>query len=274
MIKILRSLQLLSLLLVIAITIISCRQLKVNAPDDSKKASRKAELALIDKRLGAEQDSIIYWHEHREIDNADNNLEAANAKFEAVLLEALNKYHELLDYDFKFLDKPVTSPNKKLSAYSWDTQMGGTMRDYQTIFQYQVKDGTKAENFTDIGEDGEVYLCTDIFSIVTKYGIVYMPVTFMTESSLYYYNSVKFLVIKDNKLIPINLIKSDEDMQDNVGVEYINYYGQERTNIPEKLIEFDSKNQILKIVRTDDKQNIINAYDLYKFNGTYFENQK
>jgi len=260
--------------LLIAVTIISCRQLKVNTPDDSKNASRKAELALIDKRLSEEYDSIKYWGEHKDVDDWSDKLEAANAKFEADLLAVLNQYTSSLFHDLNFLATTVTSPDKKLSAYSWDTQMGGTMRDFQTIFQYQVKDGIKAEKFTGIGENEEVYICTEIFSIETMNGIVYMPVTFMTLTSLYNYTSVKFLIIKDNKLIPINLINSDEDMQDNVGVEYINYYSEDRTNIPEKLIDFDSKNQILKIVRTDDKQNVINSFDNYKFNGAYFERQE
>src|SRR5687767_2893590 len=72
-----------------------------------------------------------------------DSLEIINFRFKENLFSALNDIPETLDHDFTCLKDHIgitSSPDKNLRAYSWNTRMGGTMRDFQTIFQYEGSD--------------------------------------------------------------------------------------------------------------------------------------
>jgi len=238
------------------------------------------DFAALDKKLTAEFDSIYYWYDRRYVNDSLDDLaysrfEAANEIFLNHLQQVLNQ-PGAIDYNFKLLDEKVTitaSDDKKLRAFSWDTYMGGTMKDLRTVFQYKTLEGaaTKIFMFTENNreEEPEMMHCLEIFSLETKNGTVYMPHTFMTESSKYYMETVKFLRIEGAALNPVALIKTDEGLTDEYGIEYIAYYGEEGK--PEKVVDYDPKKRILNLVQTDDELNVLNTFDRYAFNGTYFE---
>ncbi|RYD93832.1 MAG: hypothetical protein EOP54_18540 [Sphingobacteriales bacterium] len=255
-------------------TAIAAAPLQSTAPQD---------FAALDKKLTAQFDSIYYWYDRSYVNDSLDDLaygrfEAANEVFLNHLQQVLNQ-PGALDYNFKLLDEKITivaSGDKKLRAFSWDTYMGGTMKDLRTVFQYKTPDGaaTKIFTFTENNRDEEPELmhCLEIFSLETKSGMVYIPHTFMTESSKYYMETVKFLRIEGAALNPVALIKTDEGLTDEYGLEYIAYHGEEGK--PEKVIDYDPKKRVLSFVKTDDEPNVLNAFDHYAFNGAYFEKIK
>jgi hypothetical protein len=239
-------------------------------------------LAMADKRLAMESDSVDYWYMRYRQDYKDTiaygRFEFFSQSFDTDLLQVLNMPGSV-DYDFKELGQRITitaSADKKLRAFSWDTYMGGTMKDLKTVFQYKTPSGSKTKIFmyTEDGADAdpELMQCLEIFSIETKSGMVYIPHTFMTESSLYHYQTVKFLKIEGEELQYTSLLNLDRELVYSHGVEYIAYYNDESK--PKNPIEYDSKRKILSFVKTDDKQNVTNSFDRYRFNGKYFEKEK
>jgi len=249
----------------------------------SQPSSALPDFAALDNKLTAEFDSIHYWYDRRYVNDdldtvAYNHFEAANEVFLNHLQQVLNQ-HGAIDYTFKLLDDKITitaSADKKLRAFSWDTYMGGTMRDLRTVFQYKTTEGaaTKIFTYTENGGDEEPELlhCLEIFSLETNNGMVYMPHTFMPESSKYYLETVKFLKIEGNALNSVALIKTEDGLLDEHGLEYIAFW--DKDNNPGKVITYDAKKQRFSFVKTDDQQNVLNRFDRYAFNGTYFEKIK
>jgi len=227
------------------------------------------DMTTIDKKLAADFEKVNRMFQQEKID--DDSLEVANIVFETNLLKVLNDFPESLEYHFPKLSRElgiVSSPDKKLRAYSWNTNMGGTMKDFQTIFQYRDDNIVKAQLFTGEIGDEEIYYCTDIFQVKTRKGIVYMPLTFMTGTSKYHYQAVKFFKIDNGALNSASILVTEDGKVNEYGVDYIVYWNE--ADKPDKVIDYDPKEKILKFALTDDQQNVLNTFDYYKFDGENF----
>ncbi|KGO81970.1 hypothetical protein Q763_06800 [Flavobacterium beibuense F44-8] len=239
----------------------------------SYSALQAQSLEEINKQLESDIKQINYWYYEASANSKYDSLEAANIQFEKHLLKVLNNNPETLYHNFDTIIHTVSSPDKKLRAYSWDTNMGGTMRDFQTVFQYQTKNGVKAEKLT--GKDNEpedaIYWCNAIHSFKTKQQTIYIAVIYAKLSSIYSYTTVLFFTTENDSLTEIpSLIETDEN-GDTPGIEYNFLSTIDNPNAPDELIDFDPKKFILRFAKTDDDGNVTNSFNSYKFNGEYFK---
>ena len=92
-------------------------------------------------------------------------------------LERAGKRLDVLHYAFPNLKKRMavaTSCDGKLRIYSWDLETGGTMHDFECVYQYQGNSGTvRTWSASDDPESAGGYY-TEMFQVDTKNGPIYL----------------------------------------------------------------------------------------------------
>ncbi len=103
----------------------------------------------IDKHMSAMLDKITYWAEYNGNDDkisASDSLSDQDDKLSKYLQKVSLKYPQTIKAQFTQAAKSglsiVTSDDHKVRFYSWDTHLGGTMRNYADRVQYQTTKGT------------------------------------------------------------------------------------------------------------------------------------
>ncbi len=209
-------------------------------------------------------------------------LEAENEAMQKALL----KYGiraDVLRYAFPKLAKKIfitTSRDRKLRAYSWDTNEGGTMHDYVTVFQFQGANGKAnvwSESYSQDMEDrGAGTFVTQIFQTDMTHQPIYLVVdTFIGSTSLSA-QGIQAFRIKGNKLDrEVKVIKTDEGITDSIRFEYDFFSVVDHPERPIKLFYFDEAKRSFRfpVVIEDAKTpqgRVTNRFITYHFNGKYF----
>lgn len=208
----------------------------------------------------------------------EGKLNEANEALEAKLLK-YGKMPATLTYKFPKLTKQMhitTSGDGRFRVYSWDRGDGGTMHDYARIYQYKGADSkvyTKREwNEEDGGVGSSVY---DIFSVMTKGGMVYIVCSTSIGDRSDHYQSADLFQIAGGKLnANIELIKTKSGLTNTLGFEY-NPFSIVDRNGSYNLITFDKKTNTLKIpVVIEDEEypngKVTGKTISYRFDGAYF----
>lgn len=201
-------------------------------------------------------------------DNANKNLRDTLVRYGNRL--------DILRFAFPKLKNQMfvtTSRDGKLRIYSWDLETGGTMHDYDNVFQYQGADG-KVYTWAPAGDDesgGAFY--TQIFQVSAKAGPIYLANSlFIAEGSLHG-QSIEALQINGDKLDPKpKLIRTGSGLQNSIDFSYDPFSGKADT---EDLVHFDPVKQEFRFpVVIEDKEHengrITNRFITYRFNGQYF----
>jgi hypothetical protein len=216
----------------------------------------------------------IYGGEYEE-----KKLSNAQEVFEKQLLE-FTKVRSTLNYKFRELDKLmfiVTSEDGSFRNYSWDLQDGGTMHRFARVYQYQGADGKVYSRLEDTPEVGiGPGFVTDIFTLNTKTGKVYIVCSTFISSSKLISQSADLYKIEGKKLNDkVKLIKTRSGLTNRLSFEYDNFSVIDRENRPTKLISFDEETGVLKIpvVAKDTEYpdgRVTDQFISYRFDGTYF----
>lgn len=211
----------------------------------------------------------------------EEKLTETNDAFEKKLLK-YTKTASTLVYKFGALGRLMhiaTSDDGKFRIYSWDMENGGTMHDYARVYQYKGADGkvySRGESETEDEEGGGGSFVTDVFTLGTKAGAVYIVCSTSIGSNIDHYQSADLYKIDgtaiDNK---VKLIKTRSGLTSTLGFEYNFFSVADREERPIRLISFDKKTNTLKIpVVVEDKEfpigKVTNRTISYKFDGTYF----
>jgi hypothetical protein len=209
----------------------------------------------------------------------EDKLSKAQDVFEEKLLK-YTKIASTLSYKFAALDEDMyiaTSDDGKFRIYSWDLEDGGTMHDFDRVYQYQGADGkvySKTDEPTEEGGGGG--FVTDIFTLDTKNDKVYIVCATFIGSTSDNYQSADLYKIEGDKLDDkVNLIKTKSGLTNTLGFEYNFFSVVDREERPVRLISFDKKTKTLKIpVVIEDKEfpngRVTKKFISYQFNGTYF----
>lgn len=209
----------------------------------------------------------------------EDKLSKAQNTFQEKLLK-YTKTASTLSYKFAALAEEMhiaTSDDGKFRIYSWDLEDGGTMHDYASVYQYQGADGkvySKTDEPSEEGDGGG--FVTDIFTLDTKDGKVYIVCSTFIGSSKDRYQSADLYKIDGAKLDDkVKLIKTKTGLTNSLGFEYDFFSVVDRTERPVKLISFDKKTKTLKIpVVVEDKEfaggRVTKKFISYKFDGKYF----
>jgi len=223
---------------------------------------------------------IDYWSSRKYRDDvaADDSLYLANQTFGKKLKHYAEKYSFTASMTFKSLKTEgveiATSANGRLRIYSWNTQLGGTMRRYGNVFQYNTADGYKADLIVYNEQDIGTYF-SKIYTVKAGQKIYYLGFSTAILSSAYYTDVMAVFAIEDGRLKKdIKIIKTDKGLTDNLFAEYDFSAAVNRDVRNTPRLSFDRKSKTIHLPLILENQKITGKYVDYKFNGSYFEKVK
>lgn len=211
--------------------------------------------------------------------NYDENLiEKAQTDFKNTLLKYV-KNAETLKYSFPKLRERIfiqTSADGKFRVYSWDTEDGGTMHNFDEIYQYRADNGKVFVKSRADGENEGASFVAKIYQLNTKDGAVYLTINSSIASTQDAAQSVNALKIVGDKLDDtVKIFKTKEGFTNTIGFAYNFFSVMERPERPILLISFDAKTNILKIPVVIENEKYPNGevtsrFINYKFDGKNF----
>lgn len=224
---------------------------------------KEQELIRVNQKISdfyhGDSDSLVYY----------SNL------FSSELHAVIARYGGTLEYSFKALiDERAcyvkTSKDGLFRIYSWDSQLGGTMRFFNVLYQYKIGTSTKTQ-LMQLEEGDPAWYCSDIFSLKTKKTTYYLAITNSIYSSKDISQSIKAFQISGKGLNDsILLMKTDSGLANSLSLSYDFFSVVDRPERPVAVIKYGSKKKIISVSETNDKDEIIPGYKQYVFNGNYF----
>lgn len=206
----------------------------------------------------------------------NDSLEAQSDLFSSKLLSYISKNPATLNYSFQALkDSNVveiaTSADSLFRIYSWDTWLGGTMHDFENIYQY--KSGGKVRFLhPKTREDDPVAFYSEIFTIKTGNKTWYMVIGNTISSTKDLGQFVKALTIENNSVNDTaKLFRTKTKFLNEIYVVYDFLSVADRPARPVKLIKYDSDKKIVYIPVVKEDGKVTDRFILYQFNGRYFE---
>lgn len=164
----------------------------------------------------------------------------------------------------------VTSTDKKFRAFSWDSNIGGTMHEFSNSIQYIDNKGISYAKPID-----KIEFVTSLFTTTIQDKPLYLLVTTGTYSTADTSQILNLYQIDGDKLIEPKLIKTNEGLTNTLGFEFNFFSVVERPERPIKLFEFDGKSKTIRFpVVLEDKEfmygKVTNRKISYQFDGNYF----
>ncbi len=230
----------------------------------------------IEQELVSHIENVKKYSDYRSNYDGDK-LSAENESFKSKILK-YTKQSAVLKYKFSELDKHIdiaTSEDGRFRIYAWDTESGGTMHIFDSVFQFQGSDG-KVYSKGDYWEEGDAgAFVSDIYGIDTKGGKVYMARFHSILSTSDSYQTVKLFKISGSSIKDAKLFKTNSGLTNLLSFEFNFFSVVDRKERPIKLFEYDAKTKTLKFpVVVEDKEfpngKVTDKFIKYKFNGTYF----
>lgn len=194
-------------------------------------------------------------------------------------LKSLLSNPKTLKYAFKALsDERIctikTSKDKLFRIYSWDSQLGGTMRFFNVIYQYKIGNSVKTQSIQ-LGEGDPAWFCSDIFSLKAQKLTFYLAIINGIYSTTDVSQSIKgFELTEKGVNDSILLMKTPEGLKNSLDLAYDFFSVVDRPERPVAVIKYESKKKIISISTTNDKGQIVPGNIFYVFNGTYFEQEQ
>ncbi len=205
-------------------------------------------------------------------------LEVENEAFKNDLLK-YTKIQTTLAYPFRKLQEQmyvVTSRDGRLRIYSWDRQTGGTMHDFDSVYQYRGKSGKVYSWISTDEEDSGGVFYHDLFQVDSRQGAIYLPVSTFIGSSSLAGQTISAVRIEGEKLnTKPNVIRTASGLTNSIGFGYDFFSVVDRPERPVRLFKFDAAGRTFTfpIVVEDDKTpqgRVTNKSIRYRFDGTYF----
>ena len=190
-----------------------------------------------------------------------------------------------LKYGFKALANKMfiaTSKDGKFRIYSWDTQTGGTMRDFENVYQYRGDNGKVYVSVLPRSKKGGVRgFSHQIFQLDTGNRHVYLAnFTFIFSTSAIRQELSVFGVDGRNLNANLKLIQTKTGFHNSVGFDYDFFSVVNRPERPITLFHFDDAARSFRFpVVLDDKKfvnggRVTDKFITYRFNGRYFVKSK
>lgn len=208
-------------------------------------------------------------------------LETENNKFETKILKYLSTNPKSIIFPFDSLKKSnidiVSSKDKLLRIYSWNTWKGGTMVDFVNLFQYKSNGKVITKIIKDTvtrGEGEYIPFYSQIFTLKNKKSTYYLCVYNGIYSSKDASQSIKILKIENNKLEEVKIIKTENGLTNSIDLYFDFFSVVDRPERPLKLIKYDKEKKQIYIPILSEKEEVTNRFQIYNFNGEYFETEQ
>ena len=168
----------------------------------------------------------------------------------------------------------VSSKDKLFRIYSWDTWLGGTMHNFENVFQYKIDDKVYSKVYLDSTEYGEGYapFYSQIFTLNTNKKTYYLAVYNGIYSTKDASQSIKIFTIENRSLNDsVKLIKTKGGLVNSIDVSFDFFSVVDRPERPLRLIKYDNEQKIIYIPIVYENGKVTDRFILYKFTGQYFE---
>ena len=165
-----------------------------------------------------------------------------------------------------------TSNDGNLRIYSWDTWTGGTMHEYNTIYQWRAngKVFSKIQKFEKQGDPGS--FISQLHTVEANNQRYYLAVTNATYSNKDARQSITAYSINNGKLVDsAKLFKTKTQRLNRIDVDFDFFSVVDRPERPMELITYDNKRKTIYIPVVGDKGQVTNKNLLYHLKGGTFE---
>jgi hypothetical protein len=218
----------------------------------------ETDLLKVFKKISASSESSVDYNAqfaNKLKKYAVQNPETINQKFSKLIANGL-------------LISKATDGN--LRIYSWDTNGGGTMHFFESVFQYKVGEKTYAiidKPMTD-GDNRPNY--TNIYTFNVNGETYYLCSFIEIGSTKDWSGGVQCFTIKDGKLnTNAKIIKTKSGLKSEI------HYGYDFRSVVDwkvrPIILFDDKTNTLQIPLVDGNYKMTHKFITYQFTGQYFE---
>lgn len=244
------------------------------AISSSAQSNSKIEIELLGHLNNLEKYSMYFGSRDTDALEKENNL----------LKKKLLKFGRMpstLKFGFKNLAgklRIVTSKDGKFRIYSWDSESGGTMHDYESVIQYRGKSG-KTYSWTRrrIGDFDVGGFYHQIFQVNTKTDPIYLANSTFILSNPAAYQELKLFKIEGEKLNSSGrLIKTNTGFHNTIGFYYDFFSVVDRPERPIRLFYFDEIKKVFRFpVVLEDEQHpnggrVTDKFIIYGFDGKQF----
>jgi hypothetical protein len=241
------------------------------------------DIKTCNKRLKETFEKIEFYSSQKdENENTYDSIEKYNGIFEKALLKYSRSIPETLTFDFKDLAKIglkiSESQDGFLKIYCWDSETGGTMRNYRNVFQF--KDSNKLFSqklISDIDESGESSFSYEIVDqVISENKTFYIVKCVSIGSSAVSRHKIKIFSIDNSKLNEnAKLIKTKTGIRNELSydIDFSSSVNQESDSVDSEYawLLYDKKNKIISLPLILENGKLTKRKIKYVFKGKYFE---
>lgn len=204
-----------------------------------------------------------------------DSLEYYSFQFDSLLFNTLKNDPTSIHYTFKKLQDNGTlwvasSEDGKLKIYSWDDQMGGTMRSFNCIYQFETPNGVVVERrITD--QDGDpMSFYSKVYTLKRQHlPPVYLAIHNGIYSTKDASQSVSAFAIENGKLNKdIKIFKTRKEYLNTIDVYFDFFSVAGRPERPLELITFDKAAKKMYIPIVVENGQVTKRNIVYQFDGT------
>jgi len=234
--------------------------------------------AAIEKELVGYLNTISKYGNYAGAYDGDK-LDAANTSLKNALIK-YGKRADTLAFPFSKLDNKMyvtTSRDGRFRVYSWDLEDGGTMHDFDNVFQYKGKSGkvyTWTESNDSEGNYGSFY--TQVFQTDTPSGPIYLGTSTFVGSTSLGGQTISAFRINGEKLDPTaKVIKTRSGITNSISFGYDFFSVVDHPERPVRLFFYDESKKSFRFpIVIEDKKTpqgrVTNRYITYRFDGRHF----
>lgn len=261
----------------IILSLIACNKASEESENTNKENVIINEKTISEKHINLETEEVkllkIYSNTTASSKDTNDSLTAVYSKqFSDSLVQIIKNNNSTFHFPFEKLQKEnaldvITSLDKKLRVYSWDTHSGGTMRFYNQIFQYDTNGNTKVDIHL-ASEDSQAFF-SKIYSVQTANNeTIYLVISNSILSNKYAMQHIHAYKISKDTLQSVPAFKTKTNTLDKISVEYDFFSVVDRPERPVELITLE--HNTLKIALVDENEQVTNKHLIYEWNGTHF----
>jgi hypothetical protein len=234
----------------------------------------ESKLEAVFKKIG------FYDSQKQTNDSAYDSIEKYNEAFEDLLLEYTRTETATINNSFQTLADAglniSTSDDGLFRIYSWDDEMGGTMRGFRNVVQIKAGGKVKSEAVPVPDDTSEEYNFTyEILGDVSSQGKTYYVVKCVSVmSSAVSVHQIKIFSIDNGRLNDqAVLIKTKTGIRNALqyDVDLSAEVNRDLDPIESAWMVYDKKNKIISIPLITEEGKITKKRIKYQFKGIYFE---
>lgn len=202
-----------------------------------------------------------------------SKVEQLHEKFKKEFIEFLKNNPASAKYEFKTLSKWLdikTSENGQFRVYTWDDMMGGTMRYYETLVQWNSGKKSSVMSFSNSSKKPRGYV-SDVFTVKIKGVNHYFFISNAIYSAKDRMQTIQAYKIVNGELQAVeNIFKAKDKHYTTIEVEYELYPESKLKAERSTLMRYDARKQIIHIPLVDKDYNLTYRDILYKLKGDKF----